>query len=60
MSADEAKATILAIVRDQPEGSSYDQILLELTFHRLVTHGLAADRDRRIATDEIRRRLRTW
>lgn len=56
----DAKATILRIVVEQPDESTYDEILRELAFHRMVEHGLAGDRDRAVGTEEIRRRLRSW
>ncbi len=58
--AADVKATILTIVGDQPDGSTYDEILRELAFHRMVEHGLGGDRSRRIGTGEIRRRLKSW
>jgi len=56
----DAKATILRIVGEQPDESTYDEILRELAFHRVVEHGLAGDRDRTVGTEEVRRRLRSW
>ena len=56
----DVKATILTIVGDQPSESTYDEVLRELAFHRMVRHALSGDLSHRMATDEIRRRLRTW
>ena len=56
----DVKAMIFRIVGDQPDDGTYDEILRELAFHRMVAHGLAGDRARTLETDEIRRRLRSW
>ncbi|HEX9735529.1 MAG TPA: hypothetical protein VGG06_26475 [Thermoanaerobaculia bacterium] len=57
---DGAKASILAIVRDQPDDSSYDDVLRELAFDRLVRRGLASLEGRRFTTDEMRQRVKSW
>ena len=55
------KARILALVEDQPEDSSYDEILHELAFVRMVERGIAdADAGRVVSHEEVRRRLDTW
>lgn len=56
-----AKELLLAIVHDQPEGSSYDEILRQLAFHRTVLRGLAdAERGETLKTDELRQRIKSW
>ncbi len=60
MSAESSKHRILAIVRDQPDDSSYDDVLRELAFERLVLRGVESLGERRLTTDEIRQRLKTW
>ena len=55
-----AKARILAIVRDQPDDSSYDDVLRELAFDRLVGRGLGSLEGRRFTTDEMRQRVKSW
>lgn len=57
---DTAKARILAIVRDQPDDSSYDDVLRELAFDRLVGRGLGSLEGRRFTTDEMRQRVKSW
>jgi len=57
---DTAKARILAIVRDHPDDSSYDEVLRELAFDRLVRRGLASLEGRRFTTDEMRQRVKSW
>lgn len=56
-----AKETMTRIIQDQPEDSSYDEILRELAFERMVQRGLAdSDEGRTISDDERKRRIATW
>ena len=56
-----AKSRIESIVQDQPDDSSYDEILRELAFDRMIQRGLADLAAGRTLGDlEIRRRLRMW
>ncbi|MEM8996257.1 MAG: hypothetical protein AAGF23_15830 [Acidobacteriota bacterium] len=56
-----AKMRILAIVGDQPDDSSYDEILRELAFDRMIGRGLGDIAAGRTLGDlELRRRLRVW
>jgi predicted transcriptional regulator len=55
------KARILALVEDQPEDSSYDEILHELAFVRMVERGIAdADAGRVVPHEEVKRRFDAW
>ncbi len=56
-----AQELILGLVQALPEDSSYDEILRELAFVRMVDRGLAdAERGREIDTVELRKRVRQW
>ncbi len=56
-----AKNKILELVRGMPDGNSYDEILRELAFVRMVDRGLAnADEGRKVDTSELRERVRQW
>ena len=56
-----AKEQMKAIIDRQPEDSSYDEILRELTFARMVERGLAdSDARRTISHEEMGRRIKTW
>ena len=60
-SQDTPKARILALVEDQPEDSSYDEILHELSFVRMVERGIAdADAGRVVPHEEVKRRIDAW
>ncbi len=56
-----AKETIAKILDEQPDDSSYDEILRELAFARMVQRGLVdSDEDRTVSNEELQRRIRTW
>lgn len=56
-----AKDELTKIIQDQPDDSSYDEILRELAFNLMVQRGLTdSDEGRTISTEEMRRRIRTW
>jgi len=56
-----AKEQMKAIIDQQPEDSSYDEILRELTFARMVERGLAdSDARRTISHEEMGRRIKSW
>jgi predicted transcriptional regulator len=49
------------IIEEQPDDSSYDEILQELTPARMIERGLAdADAGRTISDTELRDRLAKW
>ncbi|MFQ5528641.1 MAG: hypothetical protein ACE5GX_20600 [Thermoanaerobaculia bacterium] len=56
-----AKEQIRKLLEEQPDDSSYDEILRELAFHRMVERGLAdADAGRTISHEEMGRRIDSW
>jgi predicted transcriptional regulator len=56
-----AKQKMLQLVHDQPEDSSYDEILRELAFARMVDRGLAdAENGRTISHEEMKTRISSW
>lgn len=49
------------IIHEQPDDSSYDEVLRELAFARMVEHGLEdSDAKRTISNAEMKHRIRTW
>ncbi len=55
------KELMLAIIRDQPDASSYDDLLRRLALHRLVDRGVAdADRHMLMTTAELRSKIKEW
>jgi len=61
MQTQTVKEKITEVVLSQPEDASYDEIMRELAFERMVDRGLADVRaDRVISNDEMAGRIRTW
>lgn len=49
------------IIQEQPDDSSYDEILRELSFNRMVEKGLAdSESNRTISNEEMKHRIKTW
>ena len=56
-----AKEQIAAILADQPEDSSYEELLRELVFARMVERGLAdSDAGRTVSHEEMEARVSSW
>ena len=56
-----AKEQINEVLKRQPDDSSYDEILRELAFARMVERGLAdSDAGKTISHEEMGRRIKTW
>ena len=56
-----AKEQIMKLVQDLPDDTSYDEILRELAFARMIERGVAdSDAGRAISTEELRRRIEEW
>jgi len=55
------KEKITEVLMSLPEDASYDEIMRELAFERMVDRGLADIRAGRvISNDEMAGRIRTW
>lgn len=56
-----AKERMVEIIQQQPDDSSYEEILRELAFARMIDSGLEDSRaGRTISSEEMERRIRTW
>ena len=56
-----AKEEIAQIVQQQPDDSSYDEILRELAFVRMIARGLAdSQAGQTISDEELNHRIKTW
>ncbi len=56
-----AKNQIKQILENQPDDSSYDEILKELAFKRMVDRGLAdVDVGNTVSNEEIEHRIKSW
>ena len=55
------KQQMIQAIEELPDDSSYDQILRELAFARMVERGLAdAEAGRSISHEEMGRRIESW
>lgn len=56
-----AKERILDVLAHQPDDASFDDLLRELAFRRLVDRGLSDARaGRTLETDQLLRRIGSW
>jgi predicted transcriptional regulator len=56
-----AKEAVVEIVSGMPEDSTYDEIVQELVFNRMVERGLTdADAGRVISDEEMKRTIDSW
>ncbi len=56
-----AKDKMQEIIRNQPDDSTYDEILRELAFAGMIERGLKDSRaDRSTSNEEMNRRIRSW
>ena len=56
-----AKELIKKIVQEQPDDSSFDEILRELAFARMVDRGLEDSlAGRVISNEDMKHRIKTW
>jgi len=56
-----AKERVAEIVHRLPPDATYDEILRELAFERMVERGLADSREGKVVSnDEMRRRIGQW
>jgi predicted transcriptional regulator len=61
MQTQTVKEKITEVVLSQPEDASYEEIMRELAFERMVDRGLTDVRAGRvISNDEMAGRIRTW
>ena len=57
----ETKEKMHEIIRQQPDDSSYEDILRELAFELMVERGLDDSRQgKTISNEEMGKRIRTW
>ena len=55
------KDQMVRLIQEQPEDSSYDEILRELAFARMVERGLAdSEAGRTISHEEMKRVIESW
>ena len=56
-----AKEKMKAVIESQPDDATYEEILRELAFERMVEHGLRNSREGRVISNEkMEQRIRSW
>jgi predicted transcriptional regulator len=56
-----AKSVLREVIEAQPEDASYEEIMRELAFERMLARGLADARaGRSVGHEEALRRIRSW
>ena len=56
-----AKEKMKEVIESQPDDATYEEILRELTFERMVERGLADSRKGHVISNEqMERRIRSW
>ncbi len=55
------KDKMTEVIQSQPEDATYDEILRELAFERMIERGLLDSKEGRVVSDdEMKRRVQTW
>lgn len=55
------KEQMVQIIQAQPDDSSFDEILRELAFARMIARGLDdVDQGRTVSHEEVRREVESW
>lgn len=55
------KEKMTEIIQSQPEDATYEEIMRELAFERMVQRGLKDSRSGRVVSnEEMERRIRVW
>ena len=55
------KDKIVGIIQSQPDDSSYDEIIREIAFGRMVDRGLKDSReDKSISNESMEHRIKSW
>jgi hypothetical protein len=55
------KEEMTRIIQEQPDDSSFDEILRELALARMIERGLKdSEADRTISDDEMKRQMNQW
>ncbi len=59
--AENAKQHLITILQQQPDDSSYDELLKEVAFARMVSRGLSdAKAGRTISNEDLRQEIASW
>ena len=57
----EVKEKMIEVIQDQPEDSSYDEIIRELAFEKMIQRGLKdSGEGRTISNEEMKTKINQW
>ncbi|WP_426992870.1 hypothetical protein [Methylomonas sp. CM2] len=55
------KEQMAEVINDQPLDASYEEIMRELAFQRMINRGMEDSREQRtLSNEEIERRIQSW
>lgn len=55
------KEKMVEIIQNQPDDSTYDEIIRELSFNRMIEKGLQdSDSGNIVSNEEMKKRINTW
>ena len=55
------KEKMKEVIESQPDDATYEEVLRELTFGRMMERGLVDSRDDRVTSnEEMKHRIRSW
>lgn len=55
------KSKMIQLIKDQPDDSSFDDILKALAFQRMIERGLDdSSHDRSISNQEMQKKIESW
>jgi len=58
---DNVKEIMTKIIQDQPDDTSYEEIIRQLIFERMIERGLDDSRKGRVVSnEEMEQRIRSW
>ena len=56
-----AKDIMIKVIQEQPDDSSFDEILRELAFSKMIDRGLAdSDKENVLSHEEMGKRIASW
>lgn len=56
-----AKEKMTEVIQSQPEDATYEEIMRELAFEKMIDRGLSDSRGERVVSnEEMEHRIRTW
>ena len=57
----QVKERMTEVIQQQPEDSTYDEILRELAFNTMLQRGISdVENNRLISNDEMKKRISSW